>query len=76
MVVIGHLAPGVYRPVKALATLRQDLEPSQTVGIFMVDVFTAVTPGGDMVESAGKLNAQGARHDVLMINDRMLYCKT
>lgn len=59
MIVIGHLAPGVYLPVEALAALRQNLEPGEAILIVLVDIFPAVTARGDMVESASKLYTKG-----------------
>jgi hypothetical protein len=62
MVVIGHLAPGVAVPIESLANGAQDGEPLESVGIVEEDVLTPVTSRGDVVETAGKFDAQGAGH--------------
>jgi hypothetical protein len=62
MVVVIHQAPGVAHPVEAGTGIGEDVQPKQAVGIVVVDVFTAVATRGDVVESAGKFNAQRSGH--------------
>ncbi len=62
MVVIGHLAPGVDRPVVALADLRQDVEPDLPVGIVQINIFPPITARRDMVQTTGEFQSERTRH--------------
>jgi hypothetical protein len=75
VVVVSHLAPGVHGPVKPLATLGKDIEPQYSVCVNMVDFFTAIAPGSNVVDAAGDFDAQGAGHGWSLMR-RVLSCKT
>ena len=49
VVVIGHLAPDVDRPVVPLAAVGQDLKPRFAVGVVEKDVLATVATRSDVV---------------------------
>ena len=71
--VVVHEAVGVAYPVKALADLAEEGEPLLTVSIVHIDRLSPVATRGNVVQSAGELNAQGAGH-ALMLQRLMLQC--
>ena len=75
VVVIGHLAPGVDRPVEALATLCQGFQPAFAIDVVRVDILAAVAARGHMVQPPGEFESKWTGHAArLMAGVR--YCKT
>jgi hypothetical protein len=62
VVMTGHLAPGMERPVVALADLRQHFEPNLPVKIVQVNIFLPITPGSYVVQPTREFQAQRTRH--------------
>jgi hypothetical protein len=47
----------VAHPIETPADLAQDLQPGLAVIIREIDVFTPVTPAGDVIKTTGKLES-------------------
>jgi hypothetical protein len=62
MVVVPHLAIGMDDPIEAPADLPEHLQPDLTIPVLEIDRLPPISPGGDVVERAGKLDPQGPRH--------------
>ncbi|MDO9400190.1 MAG: hypothetical protein Q7T46_01805 [Polaromonas sp.] len=73
--VVVHEAVGVAYPIEALADLAEEGEPLLAVSIVQIDRLSPVATRGNVVQSAGEFNAQGAGHG-LMLQRLMLQCKT
>jgi hypothetical protein len=56
LVVVAHLAIGMDEPIEALADVPQHLQPDLTIPVIEVDRLPPISPGGDVVERAGKLD--------------------
>lgn len=62
-------------PVEVLADLADEGEPLLAVSIVQIDGLSPVATRGNVVQSAGEFNAQGAGHG-LLLQRRMLQYKT
>lgn len=57
MIVVGHEAVGMTNPVAARHGLGQYIQKRLAVGVVLVDRLAPITPGGDVAQGAGKLDA-------------------
>lgn len=64
--VVVHEAVGVAYPVKTLADLAEEGEPLLAVSIVQIDRLSPVATRGNVVQSAGEFNAQGAGHGLML----------
>jgi hypothetical protein len=61
--VIRHQAVAVAVPVVGLDDLAQPVEEGVPILVVEEDGFTRVAPGGQVVEGAGELDAEGPSHE-------------
>jgi len=57
VIVVGHDAAGMANPIVAGHRLGQYIQKRLAVRVVLVDRLAPITPGGDMVEGAGKRDA-------------------
>ena len=57
MKVIGHQHPGRDAPAKTLNGLSEETQEGEAIGVGAEDGAALVTPGGDMIDGAGELDA-------------------
>ena len=62
VVVIGHLAPGVHRPVVSLATLGQCVQPDLAVAVVGIDVLAPIAARGNVIEAATEFESARSGH--------------
>ena len=62
MTVTAHLATGQHLSIEPVHRLSDDFQVRGPVCIVAVDRLTPVATRGDVVDGAGKLDAQGAGH--------------
>jgi len=62
VVVIAHQAIGQHLRVEAIRRLRDDLDLRPPIRIVAIDRLAPVTARGDVMDGAGKLDAQRAAH--------------
>jgi len=75
VIMVGHLAPGGTAPAEPPADLAEDVEEAAAVVIVEVDVAPRVAARRHVIERAGKLDAQRARH-VAVMSCPVRQCKT
>ena len=62
VVVVHHQTIGVARPLEAIESLAQEIQKLAVVPIVVKDPLASVSARGDMIDGAGKLNAQWSCH--------------
>jgi hypothetical protein len=62
VIVVAHQAVGQHLGIEAVHGLADDPQLRGAVRIVLVDGLPPVAAGGDVVDGAGELDAQGARH--------------
>ena len=60
LIVIIHQHVGMHAHTEALAQFAERLQEMESVGVIAEDIFAFVAASGDVIASAGPLNAQGA----------------
>ena len=75
MIVIGHLAPRMDRPVEPFTTLRQRGQPKRSIRVVVIDIFTSITARRYVIEGTSKFETQRTGHErsLLLL---VLFCKT
>ena len=63
MVVIGHEAVGVAKPIVSFIDMLKGIEEVLTILVVFKDGLFFITPGGDMIDGAGIFYTERACHD-------------
>ena len=56
-------------PIETPPDLAEDLQPGLAVIILEIDVFTPVTPAGDVIKTTGQLDSQGTCHGRIVLSE-------
>jgi len=59
---VGHLAPRVAAPVEACPHTREHLQLYPTIVVAEIDRLAAIAARGDVIQTAGKLDAKRTGH--------------
>lgn len=62
VVMIGHLALGMDRPVEALATLSERGQLLRAIGVVVINVFTPIPTRSHVIQRTGRLKSQRTGH--------------
>ncbi len=65
VVMVAHQAIREQPRVKPCQALRYDGQQASPVGVVNKDIFPSVTPGGDVIQRAGELDAKRAGHGAM-----------
>ena len=62
MIMVVHQAPGITHPVELSDHLAQGFEEQLAIFVVLENIFATVTARGDVIESVGEFDAEGAGH--------------